>query len=156
MSENVDMPDKDAIVSLREITKETVRSILILKVNDDQRNFVALNAVSIAEAYFEPKAWFRGIYADETAVGFVMLFDDAEKPEYYLWRYMIDGRFQGKGYGRQALHLLIEHVKTRPNGTEMLLSYVPAEGSPEGFYAKLGFENTGVVDDGENEMKLIF
>lgn len=147
----------DAVVSLREITKETVRDILNLKVSDDQRNFVAPNAKSIAEAHFEPKAWFRAIYADETAVGFVMLYVDSEKSIYYLWRYMIDGQFQGKGYGRQALQLTIAYVKTRPNATEMVLSYVPAdEGSPERFYAKLGFVNTGEVHDGENEMKLVF
>jgi hypothetical protein len=29
--------------------------------------------------YFEPKAWFRAIYADETPVGFVMLFDDPDE-----------------------------------------------------------------------------
>ena len=32
---------------------------------------------------------------------------------------------------------------------ELLLSYVPGEGSPEGFYRGLGFEPTGEVDEGE-------
>ncbi len=156
MSDVVDLPGKNAVVSLREISKETVRSILDLEVHPEQQNFVAPNAVSISQAHFEPKAWFRGIYADETAVGFVMLFDDPEKPFYYLWRYMIDGKFQGKGYGRQALQLTIDYVKTRPNATEMFVSYVPAEGGPEQFYAKTGFVNTGEVHDGEHEMKLVF
>ena len=149
-------PTRDAVVSLREVTADTLRSILRLKVSPQQEQFVADNATSIAQAHFEPKAWFRAIYADETPVGFVMLYDDTEKPEYFLWRYMIDSRYQGLGFGRQALLQVIDHVRGRPGATEMLLSYVPAEGSPEPFYAGLGFVNTGEIEDGENVMRLAF
>jgi diamine N-acetyltransferase len=145
----------DAVVSLREVTGDTVRHIIRLKVKPDQTSFVADNATSIAQAHFEPKAWFRAIYADETPVGFVMLFDDPEGPEYYLWRLMIDGRYQHLGYGRRAMQQLIDYVRSRPNATELLTSYVPGEGSPEPFYTSLGFANTGEVDDGENVMRLV-
>jgi diamine N-acetyltransferase len=144
----------DATVTLREVTDKTLRSVLKLAVRPDQEQFVAPNAVSIAEAYFEPKAWFRAIYADETPVGFVMLFDDAEAPEYFLWRFMIDARYQRHGYGRRAIELLIDYVRTRPNARELLLSYVPAEGSPEPFYVGIGFVNTGRLLDGEMVMAL--
>jgi diamine N-acetyltransferase len=46
------------------------------------------------------------------------------------------------------MELLIEHVKTRPRAEELLLSYVPCEGSPEGFYRCLGFEPTGEENEG--------
>ena len=97
-------------LTLREITKETVGAILNLKVSPEQTHFVADNATSIAEAYFEPKAWFRAIYADETPVGFMMLEDDPETSSYYLWRFMIAEGYQGRGYGRQALELLMAHA----------------------------------------------
>ncbi len=144
----------DAVVSLREITADTLGAILKLKVKPGQEHFVADNATSIAQAHFEPKAWFRAIYADETPVGFVMLFDDPEAPEYFLWRYMIDGRYQRMGFGRQALRLFIDHVRSRPGATELLSSYVPGDGSPRPFYAGLGFVETGKVDDGENVIRL--
>ena len=155
MSEKKD-PGPNAVVTLREITKETLRSVMDLKVAPEQEDFVAPNSVSIAQAHYDDKAWFRAIYADETAVGFVMLFDDPEKPFYYLWRYMIDTKYQGRGYGRLALNLVIDYVKTRPRAKELLVTYVPGEGSPEKFYEKLGFVNTGVEHDGEWEMKLTF
>ncbi len=142
-------PGVDAEVSLREVTAQTVRTVCALSVSPDQRRLVASNAESIAEAYFSDEAWFRAIYADETPVGFVMLYDDPREPRYYLWRFMIDGGHQGKGYGRRAMELLIEHVKTRPMAEELLLSYVPGEGSPEGFYRGLGFEPAGEENGGE-------
>ncbi len=87
-------------------------------------------------------------------VGFIMLDDDAENREYYLWRLMIDAGHQGRGYGAQAVQRLVEYVRTRPGARELLTSYVPGEGSPEGFYRKLGFEPTGEVEDGEIVMRL--
>ena len=72
-------------VTLREVTRETVRAICRRQVADDQRGFVAENAVSIAQAHFEPHAWFRAVYADEEPVGFVMLSDKPDEPEYFLW-----------------------------------------------------------------------
>ncbi|GAB4578302.1 MAG: hypothetical protein Fur0022_10370 [Anaerolineales bacterium] len=148
---------KEAKVTLREITKETLRAVLDLKVTEYQNRFVAPNPVSIAEAHFEPKAWFRAIYADETPVGFVMMYIDPEEGEgvYYLWRYMMDARYQGKGFGYRALEQVIEMVKTTyPHAKTMKLSYVPLPGGPQPFYAKLGFVDTGVEHDGELEMEL--
>jgi len=155
MSEPEKEVTRDSVVSLREVTADTVHAIIRLKVKPEQTSFVAENATSIAQAYFEPKAWFRAIYADETPVGFVMLFDDPEKPEYYLWRYMIDARYQRMGFGRRAMGLFIDYVRSRPNATELFTSYVPGEGTPGPFYAGLGFVETGEVDDDENVMKLV-
>jgi diamine N-acetyltransferase len=154
---DVALPSRDATVTLREITKDTVRSILRLEVAPEQIQFVAPNAVSISEAYFHREnAWFRAIYADEIPIGFMMLYDDPSEPTYYLWRFMIDKRFQGRGFGWRALALVVEHVRSRPNATEMTLSYVPGEGNPGEFYHKFGFVDTGEVDEGELVSRLVF
>jgi diamine N-acetyltransferase len=153
-AENV-KPGRQAAVSLREITKETLRPFLKMQVANAQQNMVANNAVSIAQAHFEEKAWFRGIYADETPVGFVMLFDDADKHEYFLWRLMVAEEYQGLGYGRQAIDHLVAYVKTRPKVTALLVSHVKdLPGNPGPFYEKLGFEYTGEEDGGELVMRL--
>ena len=155
MTEEMQKPGRDAVVSLREITKETLRPFLKMKVAESQQNMVANNAVSIAQAHFEPKAWFRGIYADETPVGFIMLFDDPDEPVYFLWRLLVGAEFQGMGYGRQAIAHLVDYVKSRPNATELKVSHVPElPGNPGPFYQKLGFEYTGEEDDGELVMRL--
>ena len=149
-------PGRDAVVSLREITGETVGTICRLSdtLSEPQTKMVAPNAVSIAQAHFEPHAWFRAIYADETPVGFVMLWDEPEKGDYYLWRLMVAGPHQQKGFGRRAIEQLIEYVKSRPNATELKASYVPIEGGPRDFYHSLGFEETGEVDHGERVIRL--
>lgn len=148
-------PGPSAVITLREVTAQSVRAICRLLVAPHQQGFVAPNAISIAEAYFaRERAWFRAVYADETPVGFVMLSDEPDKPEYYLWRFMIDARYQRHGFGRRAIALLIDHVKTRPGATKLLTSCVPGEGTPIPFYAKLGFVETGEEDDGERVLRL--
>lgn len=149
-------PTNTSIVSFREVTPENIWTIFKLEVAESQRTFVAPNEMSIAQAYFaREEAWFRAIYADETAVGFVMLSDKPRKPEYFLWRFMIAEQYQGMGFGRQAINLLVAHVKTRPQATELLVSYRPeGEGHPGPFYHKLGFVDTGDVEEGENVARL--
>ncbi len=145
---------RESVISLREVTAETVRTIVKLEVTEQQKHMVAPNAVSIAQAYFEPKAWFRAIYADETPVGFLMLYDDPEEPSYFLWRYMIDARYQKLGFGKRAMDLLVNHVRTRPGAHELLLSCVPGEEGPEPFYSHYGFTRTGKMVGDEVEMRI--
>jgi diamine N-acetyltransferase len=87
-------------------------------------------------------------------VGFIMLYDEPETPTYFLWRLMIAGPYQGLGYGEKAIRLLIDYVKTRPSAKELLVSCGQGEGSPEGFYAKLGFTHTGKKEGDEIVMRL--
>jgi len=154
--DRLDEPGRDAKVRLREITEDAVHSILglSLKMMPGQEKMVAPNAVSIAQAHFNEKAWFRGIYADDTPVGFVMLYADDEKSEYLLWRLMISGPHQGKGYGRRAMQDVIEHVRARPDAKELKASYVPIPGGPWPFYRSLGFEPTGEMEGDEVVIRL--
>lgn len=147
--------DGETEVTLREITEETLKSVLQLEVSENQKQFVANNAVSIAQAYFSKHAWFRAIYADDMPVGFVMLYLDEDEPVYAVWRFMIDQNHQGKGYGRQAMSQTIRFVRTLPDAQELYLSYLPEEGSPLPFYRKMGFEETGEWEGKEKVMKLV-
>ena len=147
-------------VTLREITADTVRSVIRLEVAPDQKQFVAPNAVSLAQALFQSEAWYRAIYLDDEPVGFVMVFDESLRPEppaapeIGLWRFMIDARYQGRGIGALALRQVIEHVVAKGLFSSLSVSYVPGEGCPEAFYLGAGFVHTGEVDDGEIVLEL--
>lgn len=73
---------------------------------------------------------------------------------WYLWKLIIDGRYQGRGHGAAAVRLIAELVRAA-GGAELLTSYVVGDGGPGGFYERLGFEPTGdTVFDGEILMRL--
>jgi diamine N-acetyltransferase len=142
------------VISLREVTAKSVRAVCALDVSPEQRSYVAANAVSIAQAHFEPRAWLRAIYADETPIGFVMLHEDPEKEEYFLWRLMVDAAHQGQGYGRRALDLVADHARAQPGARELLSSYIPGPNGPADFYRRYGFIETGDIEDGEVVIRL--
>jgi diamine N-acetyltransferase len=146
-------PTRDSIVSLREITSETVETICDLEVRPDQDDFVASNAESIAEAHFAEHAWFRAIYADRTPVGFVLLQEPPGQPV-YLWRFMIDARYQGCGFGKRAMQRILDRVRSLPAVTCLRTSVVPGPGGPQPFYESLGFVPTGEIDDDEIVLQL--
>lgn len=146
-------PSQTTEITLREITSETVRLVTDLAVAPEQEGYIASNAVSIAQAYFEPKAWFRAIAAGEELIGFVMVHRDPEARVFYVWRFMVDARHQGRGYGRRAMELVLEEARSDAV-PEVTLSVVPGERSALGFYRRLGFEETGEVHGGEIVMRL--
>lgn len=164
-SERMKSIDRNSTITLEAVTKESVRAVSLLDVGPGQDGLVAPNAFSIAQAYFAPAAWFRAVCADGVPVGFAMMEDGSlvndVTPELYegapyvsLWRFMIDHRFQKLGFGAAAMTLLIAHAKTRPAAVNMLLSFVPKEKNPEGFYQRFGFTRTGEIEHGEVVMKL--
>jgi len=149
-----------ALVTLREITAETVIPVVKLSVAESQKGFVAPNAVSLSQALFAPEAWYRAIHFGEEIAGFVMLYDESLRspptpnPQVGVWRLMVDERFQGRGIGRAALLHVIDHVRRKHLFSALELSYVLGPGSPEPFYKSLGFLPTGRMDGVEVVLEL--
>jgi diamine N-acetyltransferase len=110
-----------------------VRAVCELEVGADQRAFVAPNAVSRAEAYAHPEALPRAIDAGVDPVGPVTLGLAPERAGYAVWRLMTDARHQGRRDGAAAMRQVVEHVRTFAGARTLLLSFVDAAESPEGF-----------------------
>jgi len=140
-------------VALREITDANRDAVLALRVAPGQERFVSSVRGSLQEASEYPQAnpWYRAVCVADEPVGFVMLSWDVtpEPPEiigpWFLWKLLIDERHQGRGYGAEVVRQIAELVRAH-GGTELLTSFVPADGGPAGFYERLGFVPTGALD----------
>ena len=153
------------MLRLEKINGKNVWDILKLSVNDSQREFVASNEISIIEAYTaitaNGYAYPFGIYDGDIPVGFLMIgFDkddywedapDVATGNYNLWRLMIDKNYQHKGYGRLAVKLALDFIKTYPCGPAEYcwLSYEPENQIAKELYASFGFIETGDMDGEE-------
>ena len=148
------------MINLKEITSKNLKSIIDLNVKEDQKDYVALNSVSIAQGHYSNSAWFKGIFNDNRPVGFVMLDLIKEEHKCFLWRFMIDHKYQGKGFGKIALTQVIDFVRSLNLYTYIATSYVPAENGAGGFYKNFGFieseeitKEFGIEDSDEIGMK---
>jgi diamine N-acetyltransferase len=140
-------------VTLREITDDNRAAVLAVRLAAGQERFVDSVADALLDAaeYPQAKPWYRAVYVDGEPVGFVMLSWNVEPqpPEiigpWFLWKLLIDERHQGRGYGGEVVRQVADLIRAE-GATELLTSYVPDDGGPAGFYARLGFVPTGERD----------
>lgn len=148
-------------VDLVELTPENVRAVLELDRAFSQRRFVSSVAQSYGDALVTHvhdgvplTPWYRAVYADGAAVGFMMVAEPTTPAGHpFLWRLLIDWHHQRRGIGARAIRALATDRASR-GSTHLLLSCVAdVPGSPERFYRGLGFERTGATNEwGEKEM----
>ena len=146
-------------ILLKEVNFDNWRHCVRLKVAENQRNFVYANSFSLAQAKYEPNCIPMCIYDDETMVGFVMFGIEKDESgncddKFWISRFMIDEKFQGKGYGKSSMAKIIEHIKNNYDYDEVYLSEVPENARAKGLYKNFGFEFTGKIEENEEVMIL--
>ena len=153
------------MLSLQHIDGRNVWDILKLKVSKKQQSYVAGNDVSLIEAYISKtengQIFPFGIYKDDVPVGFLMIGFGTDSSwanapaiaqnNYDLRRLMIDTKYQGRGYGKEALNLALEFIRTFPCGKAEYcwLSYEPENTAARDLYRSFGFVETGEKDGEE-------
>ncbi|MCD2177982.1 GNAT family N-acetyltransferase [Rhizobium sp. C1] len=123
-------------------------AIEALAVEPAQAHFVADNAASLAEADHDPGASPRAIMARDTFVGFLM-YDASDRDDVRLYRFMIDFAQQGRGYGRAALKAFLDEIAALGDVSRISICYEPENEPARSLYAKAGFIEEGLDEDGE-------
>jgi diamine N-acetyltransferase len=144
-------------LELRPVTLQNWNSLIKLKVREDQKNFVASNLYSIAEAQFgfdEEGHWRLfpfGLYMEEEPVGFAMTGLNYAHPGFQglILRLMVDEKFQGKGYGRAAMESMLETFRADESVKVVCITYEPENDPARNLYASLGFQETGEFMENE-------
>ena len=138
------------MLTLRPVDESNKSLLEALRTSPAQERFVSTVADSLLEAIeaAECRAIAWGVYDGETPVGFVMIADEVDSSEcipHFLWKLLIDERYQRRGYGTATLDLIVEYFRERPGVTEIRTSAGQGEGSPIPFYERYGFVNTGEI-----------
>jgi diamine N-acetyltransferase len=147
------------MLHLSTITKENWVKAISLRVRDDQTKFVASNAVSLAQLNFLENFHAKGIYHGEEMIGFTLYGIDEDDHEYWIYRMMIDQKHQGKGYGLEAVKLVIDDIKNikEDHHKTITLSYEPANEHARYVYNKMGFQEIeGLIISDEQVARYVF
>jgi diamine N-acetyltransferase len=139
-------------VRLAEVTADNWEAVADLELGDGQEDLVASNVYSLAESKFDPDARPRAVYAGKRVVGFLM-YDVSrsrgKSRKASIYRFMIDRKHQGKGYGRAALGKVLDEIKAIPGMRKVSIGYMPNNPVAKPFYASFGFVEVGLDEDGE-------
>ncbi|RNF39907.1 GNAT family N-acetyltransferase [Planococcus salinus] len=144
------------MIEFREIDRHNFFDVIDLRVADEQKCFVAPNVFSLAQAKAFPECVCLAIYNDNVLVGFTMYCLDFDDKEYWIYRLMIDSKYQSKGYGKAAMEKLIDRIKQDKEHQMIYLSFEPENVLAKQLYEKLKFEADGRIIDGEVVYKLTY
>ncbi len=146
-------------IYLKDIDENNLEECTLLTTNKEGKHyvfeeFVASNAFSIAQSKVQ-KGWIvKAIYDDDLMVGFTMYGYCYEYDFYEICRFMIDHRYQGKGYGKLALIKIIEEMKKQEDCKDIYISFDPRNNKARSLYESLGFKDTGKTLEEELLFKL--
>jgi len=143
------------MITLRKIDVYNFAKVIRLEVDESQQDFVTSNAFSLSQAYVMPECRPLAIYNGMSPVGFAMYALDRDEHEYWVYRLMIDKNHQRKGFGREAMRLLIEHIKKEaPDRDRLFISFEPTNEGAKRLYTSLGFVPDNREVDGETVYRL--
>lgn len=141
-------------IYLKDINKDNWKECIFLTTNRDNAHFVceefvASNALSIAQSKVEDGWIIKEIYDECKMVGFTMYGFSHKYNFYEICRIMIDYKYQGRGYGKTSLNEIIEEMKKFKDCKEIFLSFDPENHKGKKLYESFNFKDTGKIIDGE-------
>ncbi|UPA32242.1 GNAT family N-acetyltransferase [Terrisporobacter glycolicus] len=126
-------------INFKEIDKSNYNICINLKVGDHQKDYVASNAISLVQAFYEEELYPIGIYNDEEMVGFILYDYDKELEGWSFSRFMIDINHQNKGYGSKALEKFLEFFHNKYEEENLYTSVEIDNEVAMKLYEKYGF-----------------
>ena len=160
-------------MKLVDVTKENREDVIFLTTNesitvksgDDAfeekgmpslcESHVASNALSIVQSVYEDGWVVKAIEHEGKLIGFTMFGWCEEEQFYELCRLMIDFRYQNRGYGTQAIKMILEEMKSRFGCKEVYLSTGPGNVRAKHVYEKVGFRSEHRMLDDEELFRIV-
>ncbi len=138
------------MLRLIEVNEENWLDFRRLSVSEAQKGFLdsPLGILARGYVYRHNRAKVIGIEADGTVIGVALVRDLDEEPACYdLQQFMIDLRFQGRGFGTAALRLLLEALSAERKYGCVEVCVKKDDAPALRMYEKVGFTDTGYVDE---------
>ena len=138
------------MLRLTEVTEGNWLEAASLSVKEEQKGFVApaIGILARGYVYRDCNAKIYVIENDSIIVGMALIreFDD-EPLGYDLQQFMIDRRYQGRGYGSHALGLILDELRGEGHYDHVELCVKKDDTAAVRLYEKHGFTDSGYVDE---------
>ena len=148
------------MLRLTEINEENLSRAVKLTVGEDQKGYLDSVAGILARgyAYRASRARVIGIEKDGELIGLALVKDLDEEPACYdLQQFMIDRRHQGKGFGSEALRLILAELAAERKYGCVEVCVKKDDAAALRVYEKAGFTDTGYIDeDAPDSLNLMY
>lgn len=143
------------MLQLLDVNDSNWRDCSGLQLAKEEEKYISSNVYAIAEWKFETDSIFKAIYSDNVLVGMLAYYLHDGDHGYFYWLYhlMIETKYQGKGYGENAVRLAVKEMH-QLGATEIRTMYMSGNIRAQSLYKKLGFEEIGTLDGGDIFLRL--
>lgn len=138
------------MIQLLDVNDQNWLDVAALRVSESQKMFLDRTTGILARgyAYRSCNARVIGIANDEQMIGVALVKNLDEEPACYdLQQFMIDQRFQNKGYGTEALRLILTQLRKEGRYARVEVCVNKEDMPALKMYRKLGFSDTGYIDE---------
>ena len=138
------------MIELIEINEQNWLEAVKLSVDESQKGFLdsATGILARGYAYRDSRARVIGVSDGGTMVGLALVKDLDEQPACYdLQQFMIDARYQGRGYGTEALRLILKELQAERKYDCAEVCVKQTDAAALHVYETVGFVDTGYIDD---------
>ena len=139
------------MIELKDVDERNWLEAMNLSVDEEQKGFLASAVGIIARGYVFRKDNARvfAVENDGVTVGIMLVRNLDEEPACYeLQQLMIDRRFQGKGYGREALSEILGLLEKEKCYSCVEVCVNKENKVAIALFTNAGFKDTGFVDEG--------
>ncbi|MBU1144975.1 MAG: GNAT family N-acetyltransferase [Firmicutes bacterium] len=134
---------------LEDVNFDNFIEVIFLSVKENQINFIASNAISLAQSKYQEECIPKAIYVGSNLVGFLMYCVDRDDHDFWIYRFMIDQKYQGMGYGLKAMEIIITFIKKISTKPMLKISFAKDNEIAKNLYEACGFQSTGITQDHE-------
>ena len=147
------------MIRLAEITEENWPIVASLSVGEHQQNRLApaIGILARGYVYRDCNARVYAVENDGVIVGVALVREFTDEPlGYDLQQFMIDRRYQGRGYGTAALRLILDALRKEGHFDHVEVCVKKEDTEAIRLYEKHGFTDSGYIDeDAPDSLNLI-
>ena len=132
------------------VTEDNWMDVASLSVKEEQKKYVApaIGILARGYVYRDCNAKIYAFENDGVIVGTALVREFTDEPlGYDLQQFMIDEKYQGKGYGSRALELILDELRKEGRYDHVELCVKKADAEAIRLYGKHGFADSGYVDE---------
>ena len=145
------------MIRLELINKDNFDQVLDLEVAPKDQRRVASVEYSLAQAwlYRDSEDLFPyAVKSGQLTVGFLLLSYQPMENSYYIWRLLIDQKYQNQSFGKEIIRQVLQRARDDQQCHKVTVNYVIGNHKMRYILEKFGFQPVG-LDGQEMKMELI-
>ncbi|HFU4077435.1 TPA: GNAT family N-acetyltransferase [Streptococcus suis] len=145
------------MIRLELVNKDNFDQVLDLEVAPKDQRRVASVEYSLAQAwlYRDSEDLFPyAVKSGQLTVGFLLLSYQPMENSYYIWRLLIDQKYQNQRFGKEVILQVLQRARDDQQCHKVTVNYVIGNHKMRYILEKFGFQPVG-LDGQEMKMELI-